>query len=265
MNKGFKIGLTAAGLTLMVGAGALQPALAQDRTAMRSGALPASISDLRLAEPLTVQADRSTIDPALQAAQGRQQVLVRLRTPSVAKSNKKSPAAQQQHKAKLKNEQSAFFKRASKAAPGAKMVTSAQMVLNAVVLEVDAESIEDLAADKDVFRVSRVRDYEMDLSETVPYIGAAAVQAAGVDGSGISVAVLDSGIDYTHATLGGAGTLQAYEDAWGTSNADPRNTTTDGLFPTAKVVGGYDFVGEFWVGGPVTPPLAPDLDPHRCA
>ena len=85
MNKGFRIGVTAAGLTLLVGAGAIQPAAAQDRISMRTSALPASISDLRLAEPLSIQADRSSIDPALQDAEGRQQVLVRLRSPSVAK------------------------------------------------------------------------------------------------------------------------------------------------------------------------------------
>jgi subtilisin family serine protease len=213
--------------------------------------MPASISQLRLSEPLTAVADRSLLDAAMQQGQGRQQVLVRLRTPSVAKSNAKTPAAQQQHKARLQNEQSAFFKRASKQANGAKMLASAQMVLNGVVLEVDAGDIEKLAADKDVERISRVRDYEMDLSETVPYIGAAAVQAAGADGSGISVAVLDSGIDYTHAAFGGGGTLADYAAAYG----DP--TSRDGLFPTAKVVEGYDFVGEVWPFGP----LLPDDDP----
>jgi subtilisin family serine protease len=184
-------------------------------------------------------------------------VLVRLRTPSVAKSKAKTPAAQQQHKARLQNEQSAFFKRASKQVKGAKMMTSTQMTLNSVVLEVDAADIEKLAADKDVMRISRVRDYEMDLSDTVPYIGAAAVQAAGTDGTGVSVAVLDSGIDYTHARFGGPGTIEAYIEAWGTDFTDPANTTTDGLFPTARVVGGYDFVGELWPFGD----LAPDPDP----
>ena len=70
MNKGLKISVTAAGLTLLVGSGALQPALAQDRVSMRTGSLPASVSELRLAEPLTIQADRSTIDPALANAEG---------------------------------------------------------------------------------------------------------------------------------------------------------------------------------------------------
>jgi subtilisin family serine protease len=250
MIKGLKIGVTAAGLTLLVGSGAIQPALAQDRVSMRTGSLPASINELRLAEPLTIQADRSTIDPALANAEGRQQVLVRLRSPSVAKHRGKSPASQQQHKAKLKNEQSAFFKRAGKAAPGAKMLTNVQMVLNAVVLEVDADAIADLAADKDVMRISRVRDYEMDLSETVPYIGASTVQGVGVDGSGVSVAVLDSGIDYYHAGLGGSGDPADYA-------ADDPNIIEPGTFPTAKVVGGFDFVGSDW---PNTTE-APDPDP----
>ena len=99
MTRGFKIGMTAAGLTLLVGSGAIQLAVAaQDRISMRTSAPPVSISDLRLAEPLTMQADRSTIDPALRSATGRQQVLVRLRTPSVSGSKGKSPAAQQSHR-----------------------------------------------------------------------------------------------------------------------------------------------------------------------
>ena len=88
-------------------------------------------------------------------------------------------------------------------------------MLNAVFVEVDASALEAIAADTDVLRVSPVGNYELDLSETVPYIGAAAVQAEGVDGTGVKVAVLDSGIDYTHASLGGDGTLEAYAAAYG--------------------------------------------------
>ena len=259
MNRGIFVSAATAGLTMLVGSTITLPALADDRVAMRTTAdVPASVAQMRLSEPLTAYADRSMIDQALQRADGRQQVLVRLRTPSVAHSKAKSPAAQQQHKARLQNEQAAFFKRASRQAKGAQMIASAQMVLNGVILEVDADDIAMLAADKDVMRISRVRDYEMDLSDTVPYIGAAAVQAAGTDGSGISVAVLDSGIDYTHARFGGPGTIEAYIDAWGVDFTDPANTTTDGFFPTARVVGGYDFVGELW---PTLGPLLPDPDP----
>ena len=50
-----------------------------------------------------------------------------------------------------------------------------------------------------------VRDFEVDLSETVPYIGATEVHDLGFDGTGVTVAVLDSGIDYMHAEFGGSG------------------------------------------------------------
>src|SRR5204863_5448551 len=67
----------------------------------------------------------------------------------------------------------------------------------------------------------------------------------------------DTGIDYTHKGFGGSGTLAAYAAAYGTGTNDVKNTKTEGLFPTAKVIGGFDFVGEVWPNGP----LAPDPDP----
>ena len=117
-----------------------------------------------------------------------------------------------------------------------------------------------VAALPGVHTVRQLHDYQLDLSETVPYIGATAVQNVGFNGAGVRVAVLDTGIDYTHKFFGGPGTAAAYTAAYGTTTADTRNTTTDGLFPTAKVVGGFDFVGERWPSGP----LAPDPDPIDC-
>ena len=65
-----------------------------------------------------------------------------------------------------------------------------------------------IAALPGVVSVSPVRTYETDLTETVPYIGASSVQASADGGAGITVAVLDPGIDYTHAALGGDGTAE---------------------------------------------------------
>ena len=134
-------------------------------------------------------------------------------------------------------------------------------LLNAVVVAIDSSQVAALAALPGVSSVRPLHDYQLDLSTTVPYIGAAAVRGAGVDGAGVRVAVLDTGIDYTHKFFGGPGTVAAYQQAYGTTTADTRNTTTDGLFPTARVVKGYDFIGEQWPDGP----LAPDPDPIDCA
>jgi subtilisin family serine protease len=67
------------------------------------------------------------------------------------------------------------------------------------------------------------------------------VQAQGFTGNGIKVAVLDSGIDYTHAALGGSGNPADFA-------ANNPDIVEPGTFPTAKVVGGYDFVGGKWIG-----------------
>lgn len=56
-------------------------------------------------------------------------------------------------------------------------------------------------------------------------------------GEGIRVGVIDTGIDYTHSMFGGSGDVADYD-----SN-DP-TTVSDQAFPTAKVIGGYDFVGD---------------------
>src|SRR5438876_2185859 len=129
--------------------------------------------------------------------------------------------------------------------------------LNAVIMSVDASRVSAIAGLPEVVSIRPVGVYQLDLSETVPYIGAQAVQGAGFKGDGVTVAVLDTGIDYTHKEFGGPGTVDAYEAAYGADSSDPKNTTADGLFPTAKVIGGFDFVGEVWPDGD----LAPDPDP----
>ncbi|MET0497321.1 MAG: S8 family serine peptidase [Steroidobacteraceae bacterium] len=158
-------------------------------------------------------------------------------------------------------EQTQFIARATSLAPSATVIGSVQMVANAVFLEVNATELPAIAKDGAVLHITPAGIYQRELSETVPYIGGETLHGLGVTGKGVRVAVLDSGIDYTHAALGGAGTAAAYAAAWGTSAADPANKVNGGLFPTAKVIGGYDFVGESWTGADDSPPLAPDEDP----
>jgi subtilisin family serine protease len=110
-----------------------------------------------------------------------------------------------------------------------------------VAVRIDAAQLAALVADARVERINRVNDYEIALAETVPYIGAAAAQAAGKDGTGVRVAVFDSGADYTHFNFGGPGTVAAYQEAVA--------NFPNPYFPSAKFVGGYDFVGSVWPNG----------------
>jgi subtilisin family serine protease len=262
MKDGWKLSGTVSCLTFMAAMTVVPEGLAADRSAVRdSASLPQALSSLKLQDPLIAEGgDLARFDPSLASASGRVQVMVHLRSPAVAKSGARPGSEQVMQKEMLKAEQSAFSARLKKTAKSARLVSSVQTVANAVFLELDAKDVRKLASDPNVTRISRVADYQLDLSETVPYITATAVQNAGFTGTDVKVAVLDSGIDYTHAAFGGAGTLEAYQQAYGTSTADPRTTTRDGLFPTARVVEGYDFVGEVWPNGP----LAPDDDPIDC-
>jgi minor extracellular serine protease Vpr len=70
---------------------------------------------------------------------------------------------------------------------------------------------------------------------SVKFIGAEEAHARGIRGQGMKVGIIDTGIDYTHAMFGGAGTEDAYK-------AVKPNEPNAG-FPNAKVVGGIDLVG----------------------
>jgi minor extracellular serine protease Vpr len=221
---------------------------APDRSLERQ--LPSSISSLKLKAPMQATGlEVARLDESLRAAKGESRVIIRLRNPSVIEQGLSGSEAAQA-RINLRNEQADLLDRVYRLDPNARVVASTQLVLNAVFVEVDASVLPRLANDRAVMRIAPVGNYQLDLSETVPYIGASAVQAKGYTGKGIKVAVLDSGIDYTHAALGGSGDPADY------ANNDP-NVIEPGTFPTAKVVGGYDFTGSAWPNGPEMP----DPDP----
>ncbi|MGK7295495.1 MAG: S8 family serine peptidase [Candidatus Wenzhouxiangella sp. M2_3B_020] len=233
--------------SILIAASALA---APERTAIERP-MPAALEQLRLDQPVTTaDFDFPGIDPSLIGESGRLQVVIRLSDPSVAQQELRGRKAQRAREA-LIAEQSDLLADLLAADPSARVIARTQLVLNAVFVDADAGAIRQLRDDPRVGRVARIADYEFDLSETVPYIGASSVQAAGADGAGVRVAVLDSGIDYYHAALGGSGIPADYA-------ADDPTVVEAGSFPTAKVVAGYDFVGEAW---PSFGPLAPDADP----
>ena len=120
---------------------------------------------------------------------------------------------------------------------------------------VRAGDIPAIRATEGVKNVAAVAKYRPTLETSVPHIGRDAVRTAGHTGEGVSIAIIDTGVDYTHAAFGGPGTTEAYD------NNDP-GTISDGGFPTAKVVDGYDFAGPTYdasTAGLDVP--SPDSDP----
>lgn len=117
-----------------------------------------------------------------------------------------------------------------------------------------------LAKNSAVAAVSPTTQYVPDNSVATAQTGATgAWESLGFTGKGVKVAIIDSGVDYYHTTFGGAG-LDAY-------NADNSTIVEPGTFPTAKVIGGYDFVGDAYdaryAGATYAP--KPDADPRDCS
>lgn len=219
--------------------------------------VPGHVAALRTPAPLSgTRAIPSVLDPSLRHASGVKRVIVRLKGPSLAEGGSSVAA--------IRAEQDALFARLKAVAPSVQRTSSVQVVLNAMFLRADARELPAIALDSGVGRVAPVGDYKRSDLVVVPYVGAKTVQGLGFTGKGVKVAVLDTGIDYTHEALGGAGTAAAYTAAYGTAWNDPRNTVaTPGVFPTKKVIGGYDFVGEEWPNGPegLNGPINPDPNP----
>lgn len=115
-----------------------------------------------------------------------------------------------------------------------------------------------LARNSAVASVSKIASYAPDNSVAAVQVGAASAwENTGYTGKGVKVAVIDSGIDYYHANFGGSG-LAAY-------NADDSTVIEPGTFPTAKVVGGYDFVGDGYDARDAAKVAVADPDPRDCS
>ena len=99
-----------------------------------------------------------------------------------------------------------------------------------------------------VLKIMVQEDSTLDDAAATEYMGGGEPLAArfcGVGGKGVRIAVLDSGIDYTHERIGGPGTREAYQLAYGTGPESQENKERNpDLFPTETVIGGKDFLGE---------------------
>jgi subtilisin family serine protease len=126
-----------------------------------------------------------------------------------------------------------------------------------VVVTADAAKVRELANRPDVASVHTVVPKKRTNSSAVQLTQTLATwQQYGKFGDDVRIGVVDTGVDYTHADFGGPGTVEAFEAV------DPRAETD--AFPTAKVVGGYDFAGEDYDAQDPESVPAPDPNPLDC-
>ena len=81
--------------------------------------------------------------------------------------------------------------------------------------EVTLQGLQDLIDNADILSIEKDRILYPNLAQGIPLMNASTPRSS-YNGSGLSVAICDTGIDYTHPRLGGGG------------------------FPNSKVIGGYD-------------------------
>ena len=142
------------------------------------------------------------------------------------------------------------------------MRSQVQTAYNGIKVSVARKDAAALAQLPGVAAVHRVQLAEPTNATSVPYLGVDQVwQNNGYTGEGIKVAIIDTGIDYTHATFGGPGTKEAF------AAATASNTTNDDWFgPDApRVKGGWDFVGDAYdASDPTKNVPVPDGNPIDC-
>lgn len=132
---------------------------------------------------------------------------------------------------------------------------------NGVTVRVPAAALTEIASLPSVQAVHPVPFFEPLIGQSLPTIGAPdAWERFDLDGDGVDIAIIDSGIDYTHATFGGTGDPAHFE-------ANDPDVVEPGSFPTYKVVGGWDFAGDEY--DPTSEDLEnaipqPDPDPLDC-
>jgi subtilisin family serine protease len=137
-----------------------------------------------------------------------------------------------------------------------------QRVLNGIAVLAPAERVEDILALPGVLTVRPVVPKHLTNSTSVPFLGTTTLWDGGglaATGTGVTIGIIDSGIDYLHTTFGGLGLAADY------ATNDP-TTLADGFFPSVKIVGGHDFVGdEYNASDPANNVPMPDLDPMDCS
>ena len=148
---------------------------------------------------------------------------------------------------------------------GAQLLYTVHNSMRGVALQGDAEAIRNLANRSDVERITPIILKERQNSGAV--LDTHTVQAwsqanSSFTGKGVTIAVLDSGIDYTHADFGGPGTEEAYLKAKALSDLPDADS---GLIDREKMIGGIDLVGDDYnasESGKNTP--KPDANPLDC-
>ena len=162
--------------------------------------------------------------------------------------------------ADLKGKQNAL--RGDIQALGGQVLADYQYAYNGVKVKIDRKQLGKLAALKGVTGVRGLQIVKPDNVKGVQLIGAPSVWGglAGLHGENIKVAIIDTGLDFTHANFGGPGTTAAYDAADAADTLPPQAVHGWGM----RIKGGIDLVGDDYDASADdgSPALIPHPDPN---
>ena len=215
------------------------------------------------------------LSPSLDGATGERAVFVRFKgqgayaqtQPDAVRSRAQAPVnAQAQVQAIRASVQQQGASAAKES--GAQVLYTTHNTMRGVALYGNVEQIRALANRDDVERISIIEDMAPQNTGSVLDTDTLSVWAqqhaqnpasTGYTGKGVKIVVLDTGIDYTHADLGGPGTQEAFE------KAKASDTIPEGTYDPKKFLGGYDLVGDDYNSAKKeTSTPHPDANPLDC-
>jgi subtilisin family serine protease len=203
---------------------------------------------------------------AERASAGRQAYLLTLDTSSTSqafdRAGGKGTAAQSAARDQLSRVQAAQERVIDQLPSGSDVLYRTQAALAAVAVTSDATqaSLEALSGVQSVHPIAAKTPSN---ASAVQLHGAPAAWTANSQtGAGTTIAIIDTGLDYTHANFGGTGKVSDYDAEFAKSDTA---TNTSSFFPTAKVVGGWDFVGNAYDANVAARSIPkPDPNPLDC-